>query len=100
MNTDFRATRGASSLRPQVFATALGETIEYLLPPAHREGCNNLSVGSCPLSVNEDATHTFVFPITAVYPPIPVSVQLTVFDQLNQGVFCAIIDIHVRLRGQ
>ncbi|KAG4074479.1 hypothetical protein HA402_015768 [Bradysia odoriphaga] len=98
MNVDFRSLRAASNLRPQVFATALGETIEYNLPPNQREACDHLITGSCPLSVNEDATYRFVFPITAIYPPIPVTVELTLWDQLNQHVFCALIDIHVRLR--
>lgn len=98
MNVNFRAPRGASQLRPQVFATALGETIEYTLPPNQREACDHLVTGSCPLSENEDATYRFVFPITAIYPPIPVSVELTIFDHLSQHVFCAVINIHVRLR--
>lgn len=98
MLTNFRAQRAATHLRPQVHATALGETIEYILPPNQQNACDHLTVGSCPLSANEDATYRFVFPITAIYPPIPVSVQLTIWDHTNQHVFCAVIDIHVRIR--
>lgn len=98
MEVDFRSLRTASALRPQVFATALGATIEYNLPPQFANGCNHLPRGSCPLSVNEDATYRFVFTVTPVYPPIPVTVELTLFDQENQAVFCSLIDIHVRLR--
>lgn len=98
MQVDFRAARPATSLRPQVFATALGATVEYNLPPQFANGCNHLHAGSCPLSVNEDATYGFAFPITSVYPPIPVSVELTLWDHTNQHVFCAVVDIHVRLR--
>lgn len=95
---DFSHPTTASSLRPQVFATALGTTIEYVLPPNQREACDHLSTGSCPLAPNEAATYRFVFPITSIYPPIPVSVELTLRDQASNVVFCAIIDIHVRLR--
>lgn len=98
MQIDFRSLRSASALRPQVFATALGATIEYNLPPIFHNGCNHLLRGSCPLSVNEDATYSFIFSVTAVYPPIPVTVELTLFDHENQHVFCSLIDIHVRLR--
>lgn len=98
MEVNFRSERGSSQLRPQVFATALGTTIEYNLPPQFANGCNHLIVGSCPLSVNEDATYRFVFSVTAVYPPIPVTVELTLWDHNSQHVFCAEIDIHVRLR--
>lgn len=97
MEVDFRSV-AAQSLRPQVFATALGQTIEYTLPPAHQNACNHLSRGSCPVSQDEDITYRFVFPITNIYPPIPVTVQLTLFNQDNQPVFCKITDIIVRLR--
>lgn len=97
MISHFRAYGGANTLRPHVLATALGVTIEYPLPPDQQNACNHLSIGSCPLSVNEDATYNFVFPITSVYPPIPVSVQLTLYNHAGQPVFCAIIDIHVRI---
>ncbi|KAJ6644496.1 NPC intracellular cholesterol transporter 2 [Pseudolycoriella hygida] len=98
MYTDMRTERPANELRPQVFATALGQTIEYFLPPNQQNACDHLTVGSCPLSANEDATYRFSFPITPVYPPIPVTVELSLFDHTNQVVFCALIDIHVRLR--
>lgn len=98
MEVEFRSQRPASALRPQVFATALGATIEYVLPVELRNACNHLRVGSCPLSGNEDVTYRFVFGVTNVYPPIPVTVELTLFDQASQHVFCAEIDIHVRLR--
>lgn len=98
MEIDFRSVRGAATLRPQVFATALGATIEYNLPPQFANGCNHLLQGSCPLSVNEDATYRFVFSVTTVYPPIPVTVELALLDQNNEAVFCSLIDIHVRLR--
>lgn len=98
MNIGFRAAVAAISLTPQVFATALGTTIEYTLPPLHQNACNHLSVGSCPLSPNEDVTYRFVFAITAVYPPIPVTVELTVVNHDGTILFCGLIDIHVRLR--
>ncbi len=98
MEVDFRSERVASALRPQVFATALGATIEYNLPPEHQNACNHLQIGSCPLSAGEDTTYRFVFRVTAVYPPIPVTVELTLFDHASQAVFCAEIDIHVRIR--
>lgn len=97
MEIDFRSP-AATSLRPIVFATALNQTIEYTLPPAHQNACNHLTRGSCPVSQDEDLTYRFVFPITAIYPPIPVTVQLTLVNEANQVAFCKITDIIVRLR--
>jgi len=98
MIVDFRALQSSVTLRPRVFATALGVTIEYTLPIEHQNACNHLTTGSCPLSANEDITYGFVFPITSVYPPIPVTVEITLHGDNDHHVFCAIADIHVRLR--
>lgn len=98
MQVDFRAVLGADTLRPQVFATALGTTIEYQLAPEFHNACNHLIFGSCPLAVNEDATYHFVFGVTTIYPPIPVAVELTLIDHANRVSFCAVVDIHVRMR--
>lgn len=99
MHVDFRAASGATTLRPVVFATALGATIEYQLNPQFHTACNHLIGGSsCPLAVNEDATYNFVFGVTIFYPPIPVAVELSLVNQAGETVFCTIIDIHVRIR--
>lgn len=97
MEIDFRSL-AATSLRPIVWATALGQTIEYVLPPDQQNACNHLNRGSCPTSQDEDVTYRFVFPITPIYPPIPVTVQLTLVNHANATIFCKQTDIIVRLR--
>lgn len=96
MEVDFRTSMPASQLRPQVFATALNTTIEYVLPPQLQNGCEHLNRGSCPLSAKEDATYKFVFSVMKLYPAIPVSVELIMWNELKQVMWCAVIDIQVR----
>lgn len=97
MEVDFRTSAPASQLRPQVYATALNTTIEYVLPPELQNGCNHLKVGSCPLSAKEDATYRFLFSVLKMYPPIRVSVELIMWNELKEVMWCAVIDIQVRI---
>lgn len=98
MQVDFRAIAGATALRPVVFATALGATVEYNLPPHLQNACTQLGSSSCPLSPNEDATYHFRFSVTTFYPPIPVDVEISLINQAGATVFCTIVPIHVRVR--
>lgn len=97
MQIDFRAVNGAQSLRPVVWATAFGVTIEYHLESQYHNACNHLVDSFCPLSDNEDATYSFEFAVTKQYPAIPVAVELSLLDQFNATVFCSIIDVQIRL---
>lgn len=98
MQIDFRAPALANTLRPVVMATALGATIEYQLNPIFHNACNHLTGASCPLAANEDVTYNFTFGVTTFYPPIPVAVELSLYNHNGETVFCSIIDIHVRIR--
>lgn len=98
MQVDFRAPHAATGLRPVVFATALGQTIQYQLEPQFHNACNHLIGTSCPLSAGEDATYRFAFHVTPIYPPIRVLVELSLVDHANRPQFCTVIPIHVRTR--
>lgn len=98
MSIDFRAPNGATGLRPTVNAHVGSSSVAFPLPSQFHNACNHLVGSRCPLGINEDATYNFVFPISAVYPPIRVGVELSLNDQAGRPVFCTIIDVQVRRR--
>lgn len=96
MDIDFRAKNGAQELRPVVYATVLGITLEYPLETDFQDACKHLDGSQCPLSENEDVTYNFKFPIASYLPTVRVAVELSLIDEDKETVFCTIIDARVR----
>lgn len=96
MHIDFRAPFAATGLRPAVVAhVGNQEPVNFPLGLQFRNACNHLVRGRCPLAAGEYATYNFNFPISNIYPPILVGVELTLRDQADRPVFCTIIDVRV-----
>lgn len=96
MQVDFRHAHVANALTPVVRANVGGSTVPYPLPSHHQNACIHLGSSSCPLAANTLHTYFFNFPIALAYPPIRVGVELTLNDDQNRPIFCAIIDVQVR----
>lgn len=99
MDLDFTAPVHATSLRPTVFASVLGATIQYPLPDHLQEACNHVYPNLCPLAAGTTTTYSFVFSVNSSYPPITVGVQVNLLNQNDEVVACFEVDIAVRLLG-
>lgn len=95
MEMDFTTITTVRTLTPTVRATALGVVTPYPLPEELKNGCKALINASCPLDARESATYKIVFPISKIYPTIPVTVELTVSDERGSAVACFAVDIRV-----
>lgn len=95
MQIDFRSQFSTTSIRPHVNATAFGVEVEYPLSPEFHDGCKHLIAGRCPLSKNQDVTYNFKFEVTKYYPAISVGVQVSLFDQQDNVLFCTRIAVVV-----
>lgn len=95
MEMDFTASNSANTLTPSIRATALGIVTPYPLPEELQNGCNALTNANCPLDARESATYKILFPVSRIYPTIPVTVELTVTDHANRVVACFAVDIRV-----
>lgn len=92
---DFTTVNGANTLTPSIRATAFGIVTPYPLPEELQNGCNALTNANCPLDARESATYKIIFPISKIYPTIPVTVELTVTDHAGRHVGCFAVDIRV-----
>lgn len=95
MQLEFLVLNQIQTLRPSVRATALGVTVPYQLPAHMQNACNFLSNVNCPLSVGHIPTYHFDFPISHIYPSIPVRVELTLLDDQNRAATCFSIDLRI-----
>lgn len=96
MDLDFTVPLTATALRPVVFATVLGATIEYPLPDHLQNACNHIGPVQCPLAAGATTTCNFVFAVNPIYPPITVGVEINLLNHDNVAVTCFIMDIAVR----
>lgn len=95
MEMDFTTATAIQTLTPTVRATAFGVVTPYPLPEELKNGCKALINASCPLDARESATYKIIFPISNIYPAIPVTVELTVSDERHGVVACFAVDIRV-----
>lgn len=97
MYMTFTPTTSIQALIPRVRATILGLTVPYDLPADQQAACNNLGDASCPLSAGQEITWNVVMPITEVYPPIGVNVEMSLMNEAGQIVACFDVDAIVRV---
>lgn len=98
MEIDFRAPVRALSLRPEIKAQVGNTWVDYPLASGFQNACNDLIRGWCPVDSQEEATYNFRFPVTPVYPPIRVNVEVSLIDHAGRHVFCTVIPVQVRAR--
>lgn len=98
MEIEFTPANNANNLTPSVIATVGGLPVLYPLPDTVTNSCAHLLHGRhCPVPANQRTTLLFRFPVNPIYPPIAVTVQLTLRDHLRRVVSCFSVDIQVRL---
>lgn len=85
---DFSASDEVAKLRPVVYATALGLTVPFAMPPDRQDACEWLEGSKCPLSSGEDVRYELRLPVEKSYPAISVEVELSLVDQDDRIVSC------------
>jgi Niemann-Pick C2 protein len=89
MEVDFEAVTSTKTLKPQVFATAVGITIPYELPSHLAEACKYLAnEKNCPLTPGHEYTYKLTMPVDKNYPAIPVSLEFSLQDEHGTPEFC------------
>ncbi|KAG4074456.1 hypothetical protein HA402_015745 [Bradysia odoriphaga] len=96
MDLEFTTPVSSNTLRPVVFASVLGATIEYPLPDHLQNACNHIRPNGCPLAAGTTTSYNFVFAVNPLYPPVTVGVEVNLLNQDNVAVTCFIVDIAVR----
>lgn len=77
-----------SSLRPEIIAYALGQTVPYPLSDELNNVCANLGTSQCPLDPTEEATWKFVFFVGMEYPKVDLVLEVNLLDQSDNIVSC------------
>ncbi|XP_065074231.1 NPC intracellular cholesterol transporter 2-like [Ochlerotatus camptorhynchus] len=85
---DFSTGEEVARLRPDVYATALGVTVPFIMPPDRQDACEWLQGSRCPLSAGEDVRYELRLPVEKAYPALAVDVELRLVDQDDQIVSC------------
>lgn len=88
---NFTPTTAASAIMPRVRAVVFGGiTITQELPEeVQRNPCGILTAGSsCPLAANQPAQYRLELPIDPTTPLITSDVEITLFGDNNQVIFC------------
>lgn len=92
---DFSTGEEVVKLRPVVYATALGLTVPFHMPPDRQDACEWLQGSRCPLSAGEDVRYELRLPVEKVYPAVAVDVELQLVDQDDQIVSCFSVEAKV-----
>jgi Niemann-Pick C2 protein len=87
---DFTTRVAASTIMPQVRATAFGVTFTQELPASIRDNpCQILTQGSCPLRAGEQAAYRLELPIESSTPQLISDTEITLFGGAdNHVIFC------------
>lgn len=98
LSINFTPDRRITELTPSVRTTILGITTNYALPANLQNGCQALQFPYyCPLRAGRSATLRLNVPVSKLWAPITIGVQVTLADQDRRVINCFKVNVKVRV---